>query len=250
MARAAVAYDHQSYYRNYVLDYLRAEAQNAASSLVHTLKSGKRVVYKKDLQKRYPCTKDFLYQFSREHPEVLGKYRTALAALEAKGHGAAVEEEDERVIAEALATTLKVIPGGSDNASQYHSLMVGILEFLFFPNLLNPKKEREIHSGRKRIDILMENGAREGIFHRLHDVRKLPCSFVPCECKNYTTEVANPELDQLAGRFSVNRGKFGLLCCRNFEDRALFVERCRDTLKDDRGLIVPLAARGETPLPV
>jgi hypothetical protein len=86
----------------------------------------------------------------------------------------------------------------------------------------------------------MENGARQGIFHRLHDVRKLPCSFVPIECKNYSTEIANPELDQLAGRFSVNRGKFGFLCCRTFEDRTLFVERCRDTFKDDRGLIVPL----------
>jgi len=52
--------------------------------------------------------------------------------------------------------------------------------------------------------------------------------------------VANPELDQLAGRFSVNRGKMGFLCCRNFENRDLFVERCRDTFRDDRGLIVPL----------
>jgi hypothetical protein len=118
--------------------------------------------------------------------------------------------------------------------------MIGVVEFLFFPNLLNPTKEQEIHQGRKRIDILMENGARGGVFHRLHDIRKLPCAFVPIECKNYTTEVANPELDQLAGRFSVNRGKFGILCCRAFEDRAVFVERCRDTFKDDRGLIMPL----------
>jgi len=32
----------------------------------------------------------------------------------------------------------------------------------------------------------------------------------------------------------------GFLCCRNFENRDLFVERCRDTFRDDRGLIVPL----------
>jgi len=31
-----------------------------------------------------------------------------------------------------------------------------------------------------------------------------------------------------------------LVGSNNFEDRTLFIERCRDTLKDDRGLIVPL----------
>ncbi len=240
VARFGVAYDHQTYYRHYVLNFLRVEEENAQTSLVHTLKSGKRIVYKKDLQRKYPCTKDFIYRFSREHPEVLGNYRAALAVLEEKGHHAGVGYDDERLIAEVLIGALKAIPAGGASAFEYHRLMVGMLEFLFFPSLLNPQKEKEIQSGRKRIDILMENGARDGIFHRIHDVRKLQCAFVPIECKNYTTEVANPELDQLAGRFSVNRGKFGFLCCRAFEDRALFIERCRDTLKDDRGLIVPL----------
>jgi len=101
-------------------------------------------------------------------------------------------------------------------------------------------KEKEIHEGRKRIDIVMENSAKDGIFHRLHDVRKMPCSFVPIECKNYTTDVANPELDQLSSRFSVNRGQVGILCCRKFEDRALFVKRCQDTLRDGRGAVIPL----------
>ena len=31
-----------------------------------------------------------------------------------------------------------------------------------------------------------------------------------------------------------------LLCCRTFEDRALFVRRCRDTFSDRRQLIVAL----------
>src|ERR1035441_8667466 len=67
----------------------------------------------------------------------------------------------------------------------------------------------------------------------------MPCAYVPIECKNYGREVGNPELDQLAGRFSVNRGKVGLLFCRSFENRALFVQRCRDTFRDDRGLALP-----------
>ena len=85
----------------------------------------------------------------------------------------------------------------------------------------------------------MENGAHAGIFYTLPNIRRMPCSYVPLECKNYGWEVGNPELDQLAGRFSVNRGKVGFLCCREFEDRARFIRRCRDTLVDDRGLVLP-----------
>ena len=240
IARRAIAYDHQQYYRHYVLNYLQEEALAAGSSLVRTLKSGKAVVYKKDLIKRFPCTKDFLYRFSKGHPDVLGHYRRTLEALEKSGANAPVDETDERVIASILSEALTMIPGGNAHAGEYHGLIVGIIEFLFFPNLLNPKKEKEIHEGRKRIDILVENGARDGVLYRLHDVRHLPCAFVPIECKNYTTEIANPELDQLAGRFSVNRGRFGIMCCRKFEDRALFLERCQDTHQDNRGLIVAL----------
>jgi hypothetical protein len=240
IARYSTAYDHQKYYDHFVLNYLRQEALDASSSLVNVLKNGKRVVYKKDLKRQFPCTKEFLYNFSREHREILADYRSELVLLEKTGRAGPVSEEDERVISEALAAALTSISAGNAKAAEYHSLMIGIVEFIFFPNLLSPKKEREIHQGRKRIDILMENGARDGIFHRLHDIRKLPCAFVPIECKNYTTEVANPELDQLGGRFSVNRGMFGFLCCRTFENRKLFVERCRDSHKDGRGLIVPL----------
>ena len=49
--------------------------------------------------------------------------------------------------------------------------------------------------------------------------------------------LANPELDQLAGRFSVQRGRVGFLCCRHFQNR---LESCRDTFTDGRGLILPL----------
>jgi hypothetical protein len=118
--------------------------------------------------------------------------------------------------------------------------MIGVVEFIFYPQLTHPKKEQEIHEGRKRIDIVMENGARTGVFYTIPNIRHLPCAYVPIECKNYGREVGNPELDQLTGRFSVNRGKLGFLCCREFQNRALFVQRCRDTLVDDRGLVLPV----------
>jgi hypothetical protein len=240
IVRYEPAYNHQHYYRHFVLEFLQVEHLAAGSALVHALKNGSRRVYKNDLQAIHPCTKEFLFEFSREHPEVLEAYRHHLAQLEQRGLQSQVAEEDECVIAAALRAALSSIAPGGASASDYHRLMIGVVEFLFFPVLTSPRKELEIHKGRKRIDIVMENSAAEGAFYNLHAVKKLPSAYVAIECKNYSTDVANPELDQLSGRFSPNRGKIGFMCCRTFENRQLFVERCRDTLRDDRGLILAL----------
>lgn len=239
IVRIAPAYDHQSYYQHNVLNFLQAEHLNANDSLVRGLR-GRRFVTKKDLEAKYPRSKEFLFRFSKEHPEVLAQYREDLARLEVEGRAAVVTPDDEAIIARSLIDALRAIPGGPDRASAYHSLMIGIIELLFHPKLSNPQKEREIHDGRKRIDIMMENSAKTGIFDRLHSVRRIPCNYIPFECKNYTREIANPELDQMIGRFSVRRGEVGVICCRQFEDRALFLSRCRDALNDGRGVIIAL----------
>ena len=240
IVRRAPAYDHRKYYRWFVLEYLRAENLSANTSLVRAFKNGKRKVLVKDLEKTYPCTKDFLFEFSRDHPDELDRYRADLQEMEKRGPAAPVSREDEVVLADALILGLASIPTGPDRATEYHRIMVGILEFLFYPSLLNPSTEREIHEGRKRIDIVMENGASDGIFHRLNTVRHYPCPYVAIECKNYTKDVANPEFDQIAGRFSPLRGKVGFLCFRSVDDRTKLVASCRDHFTDDHGLIIPL----------
>jgi hypothetical protein len=243
------AYNYGRYYQHYVLNFLKAqELDNPASRLVRLIrneraKTERRVVYKKDIAAQYPRAKEFLLEFSRQNPEVLREYKEDLKRLEASDSGSDVDSEDETVIAEALGTVLGQTAVGNDHAASYHKLMLGVVEFIFFPKLAHPRKEREIHEGRKRIDIMMENAAHTGLFFTIPNVRRLSCAYVPIECKNYGREVGNPELDQLSSRFSVNRGRLGFLCCRQFQDRDLFVQRCRDTFRDDRGLVLPLDDR-------
>jgi hypothetical protein len=85
------------------------------------------------------------------------------------------------------------------------------------------------------INIVLENSARSGVFADLTMIRNYPAAYVFFECKNYGREIGNPEIDQLSGRFSRERGKVGFLCCRGFEDRDRFIMRCRDTFETTVG---------------
>ena len=171
---------------------------------------------------------------------MLDEYREYLSQLENERINEELTEEDQSQIAEILIRSLQEIPPGAEHASEYHNLMIGILEFIFYPNLIRPVKEQEINEGRKRIDINMENGAFEGIFSYLPNGRNYPCAFIAFECKNYSNDIANPELDQMIGRFSANRGRVGFICCRKLENPKLFKQRCVDTFTGQSGLIVYL----------
>lgn len=232
------AYSTDKYYNKFVLEFLQNEHLRLRSALVQTRKNGEHYVTKKSIKEQTPLTKDFLRRFTTNHPEVLEqlKERTNIDPLKN------VEIADINIgdVTRRLINNLRNVRGGGENASTYHNLVIGILEIIFYPHLINPFKEQEIHNGRKRIDITFENAAKNGIFLRLSENQRIPCSYIFVECKNYTKEVANPELDQLAGRFSINRGQVGFLLCRNIDNFDLFIQRCRDTYNDGRGLIVPI----------
>jgi len=44
----------------------------------------------------------------------------------------------------------------------------------------------------------------------------------------------------MIGRFSDQRGRLGLLVCRSFDDKALFLARCKDASADRNGYIIAL----------
>jgi hypothetical protein len=236
--RPAITAD--EFYKDYVLDYLEAEHLSANSSLVHTLKNGKKKVYRKDLREKYPATKEFLFQFSQEHPNILREYkqRASLTSHPLQDQDLEMAHTEGRLIDyQKIATDTLAIPPGRENAADFHSHICGALQAIFYPALRYPKKEEDIHNGRKRVDITFNNGAANGFFDDLRKNYRVHCPFVFFECKNYKSDVANPELDQLTGRFSDKRGQFGVIVCRHIDDKAKMQERCRDVLKDNRGWI-------------
>jgi hypothetical protein len=243
--RYDLAYDHQEYYRHFVLDFLQAEHAKPGDSLARVLKSGKKKgqikVCKKDLVNKYPLTKDFLYEFSNKNPIVLKRYKDSLGGKIRILSDGEIEQKQSKAKATdfvALKQKLKNIPVGSDNASEYHSNIVGMLLTIFYPELWNPAKEQEINEGRKRIDIVFNNGPSQGFFSSLATYHHIKCPYIFVECKNYTDDPQNPELDQLQGRLSDKRGMFGILVCRSVKDEDRLIKRCRDIVNNDRKYII------------
>ena len=186
-------------------------------------------------------SKDYLAKFTMQHPEVFADFKNKTRKKLDCIDGSVLEDINLLEICDYLSQKLKLIPSGKESATEYHNLILGILELLLYPTLSAPKKEYPILEGRKRIDIIYNNSAETGFFFTLPN--KLPlltCPYVFVECKNYTGEVNNPELDQLSSRFSPQRGRVGLLMCRNLDSEDGFIKRCADTYHDDRGLVIPL----------
>ena len=239
--RFHMSLDSLEYYNHFVLNFLQAEHIRAGSSLVKVFKKSKQpYVTKKSLKKIHPFSKEELYKFTKAHPEVLGIYKR-LERSERKTQNDELDPEfNLSAFCDALSERLRAIPSGRANADAFHSLMIGAVEFLFYPSLIYPVKETPINDGRKRIDITYTNAAKEGFFYRLHTARQVASNMVMVECKNYTDDLGNPEVDQLVGRFSINRGQFGILIARTCADRNLMNARCKDVAQAGNGFVVTL----------
>lgn len=135
-----------------------------------------------------------------------------------------------------LLNDVILLPTGDVNSFKYEQAIEALFTAMFHPSLVRPVTQARLHDGRKRVDIRYKNIAQVGFFSWL--AQHYSSAFVFIECKNYRGDPANPELDQLSGRFSKKRGQFGLLVCRSFSDKSLFANRCRDTAQDGHGFIV------------
>lgn len=241
IVRRRMDYDPDEYFQHYILEQMQADEIEAGTSMVNLLKDGTPRVTKKALVDKYGKGKRLASRVTHEHPQVLERYRRdkrrqvqrPLKHLDFADVTGAEMPDWEKLLDDVVS-----VPTGNAGADDYHRAVQALLTALFYPDLTMPRREVEIHDGRKRIDITYANAATEGFFSWL--AQHYPSAYAIIECKNYSGDPANPELDQLSGRFSPNRGRLGLLLCRSFTDKPLFVQRCRDTANDDRGFIIAL----------
>jgi len=236
-------YAPQKYVQHFVLTFLQNEHLRMQTALVKRRRHGTPYVTKKSIREAEgPFDKDYLITFTQAHPDVFNNFKN-FVKLNSKSitnsdlYNLNLNIDD---VIDHLISELNMVKTGADDATKYHRIVFGILELIYYPELMSPQIEREIHEGRKRIDISFDNAANEGFFYSLHTTFNTPSQYIFVECKNYSRDLVNPELDQMSGRFGVQRGKFGIIACRNIDNMELFIARCADTYRDDRGIIIPL----------
>ena len=234
-------YDPEEYYRDYILEYLREQELLANTELVRLLKNGRRRVTKKSLIDKFGRGKDVIVRETLKNPQILNEYRSdkRRTIQPPLNHEQIADEEGSPPPDwDGLLSAVKAIPPGRENADAYHKSVEQLMEMLFYPSLTDPRLEYPIHEGRKVIDITFTNVAVDGFFRWLS--QNYAAAHIIVECKNYSGDPANPELDQISGRFSPSRSQVGILACRILQDKDLFIRRCRDTANDQRGFVIPL----------
>lgn len=235
--RRELSLNSQEFYNKQITDFLMAEHERATSSLVATLKAPPRAT-KAEIREKNPKSKDMLADIAAEHPHLLAIYKD-LAREEARIMVNIAK--DDISVAQAcldLQKALRATPSGAEHANRYHMIAMHALTLCFYPSLVQPHKEWEINDGRKRIDIVYTNAADEGFFSHRRDANNTQATMLIVECKNYTKDIANPELDKLLGRFDNNRCHLGFIMCRSIDKPKALLKKCQDYAKSGKAFMM------------
>jgi hypothetical protein len=241
-------FNHSRYYGIPVVDYLQDEVE---------VKTGDRKTKKEiksDISKYatqylgydgFRDIKSFLRDFTQQHPEVFKDFKSTAQdeskPLENWDIGQEVDEPQHlNEVIDYLKDQLDQCDPGREDAEYYHRVVAAMLHMIFYPDLINIDLETDMYSERKRVDITFENASEEGFFSRLINVSKTPATYIYIECKNYSSDPKNKELDQLTGRLSRKHGMFGILTCRKVDNMKNLMRRCTDAYNSKEELIVPM----------
>lgn len=239
IVRRTLSLESDPFYKKQITEFHQAEYLKAGGSLVTVLKDKSRKVYKKDVREKHPKSKAYIAEMVSDYPELLEFYKKLANKIQLLVNFTDDDPSISQVCRE-LASKLKSTPTGAKHSDLYHEITMGVLTTCFYPKLTLPSKEWEINSGRKRIDIVYNNSADSGFFSHRRDDSKTGANMIIVECKNYSTDIANQEIDQLLGRFDYNRGRLGFITCRSVDNPKLLLDRCKDLAKSTVAYIITL----------
>lgn len=86
--------------------------------------------------------KDYLSNFTMKYPEIFEKFKKDMLNNSKPMNGNILDTIDINTVCNILLDKLESIPTGSNDASNFHNLMIGIFELLLYPNLIKQKKIR------------------------------------------------------------------------------------------------------------
>lgn len=246
IVRTTPVYNSYQYHQHFALTFLQEDHKERDTKYVRKKYNEdgdvvRKWVTKKDLKENIlSLDKNKLVKFTKKYENVFEDFKENVILQDEPFRAEDVDPaSDEGEVAKYLIEKLEEISPGTEDAHKYHDLMVGVLDFIFYPLLTKPRKEEEINEGRKRIDILFMNESKTGIFNFIEEKLDLPCAYVPVECKNYNNDINNEEIDQLLGRFNARR-KVGVISCRHIDKMNDCISRCRDIYQNNNALIIPL----------
>jgi hypothetical protein len=248
--RIKLDFDPGDYYK-YVIEWLQEWELHAPNGqLVELLRNGRRRVTKKSVAAKYRrkygnTKKQVSAGATLDNPEILDNFRKDKRSPVRRSPPPTYKEIGERTQKKppnltALLTAVTKVKSGKAGANAYHKAVAELFDVLFYPELIFGEVESESHNKTKRIDIRYVNSGGSGGFFAWFASNYGNAPHVVVECKNYTGDPENPELDQLLGRFTKHNGKIGILACRTFKDKAKFIERCHQAAVNDQGHILPL----------
>lgn len=227
------------FYNIDILEFEQAFHLDRSTSLCKTLKKWIKKPSKKDLKETHPeKIKEYILKFSKENPKVLSDYKKNKEEFYKPILNEEIDEEiDIKSTIKKIIEDLNIIKTWTNDALKYENIVLSILNILFYPELTYPISQDRINEWRKIIDISFQNTSNNWFFWDLPKI-KIACHKIYFECKNYSNDPVNPEVDQLNGRFSNNISEIWFIVCRKIQNKELFYKRCKDLVHQNRHYII------------
>lgn len=238
--RKTLTIDIAQYYNFDVLEFEQALHLDSWSSLCKTLKDwSKRSPSKKSLQEYHPDNKKkYVYNFTKNNPKVLSDFKKKKSDINDVITNALIDDDiNTNDIIDSLIESLKKLRSGKKDAYEYEKVTGGIIELVFYPYLFKPEYQFRMIDWLKIVDISYLNSASTWFFSDLAKTN-IACREIYFECKNYTWDVKNQELDQLNWRFRDKVSEVWFIVCRDIKNKIDFNKRIQYLTKQSHYILL------------